>query len=94
MFHVSSASYIEIRSTVTFKYIHPFGMLQFLKALNVKQRIKNRLRNTKIVLKDWSKDVRNFLIEIDDYSQAIDGFKNIIDQRRHIFERYVISDFN
>lgn len=33
---------------------------------------------------------RTFLMDVDDYTQLVDGFKNIVDMRRHTYERSVL----
>lgn len=34
-----------------------------------------------------SKYTREFLVDVDNYTQLVDGFKNIVDLRRHTYER-------
>lgn len=50
-------------------------------------RLKNYQKNTLQVISKILTNMRSFFIEIDDYTHIIDGFKNFIDLRRHVFER-------
>lgn len=50
-------------------------------------RIAGRLDRAKQQLRAAATWARVLLVEIDTYTQLVDGFKNVVDLQRHIYER-------